>query len=82
MRFQRVVRDRWVAYRRDPRMLDQLRDVVARMEIVARRSDRAGMRKCDLQFHHELCLASGNDFVLKLWEALSRHIATVRGGRR
>lgn len=67
------------AYRRDPRRLDALREIISRMQRVARWSDWAELRKCDLAFHHEICKASGNSIVLKLWEALARHITIIFG---
>ena len=66
-------------YQREPRRLDDLHAIVARMERVARWSDWAELRMCDLAFHHEMCRASGNDIVLKLWEALARHITIIFG---
>ncbi len=67
------------AFRADPSRSIPLQDAVGMMEVVAKREDWAGLRRCDLTFHHELCIASGNEIVLKLWEALSRHIAIIFG---
>ena len=67
------------AFRDDRSRVAPLQDAVGMMEIVAKRSDWVGLRRCDLRFHHELCIASGNEIVLKLWEALSRHIAIIFG---
>ena len=67
------------AFRGNPLRTIPLQDAVGMMEVVARREDWAGLRRCDLTFHHELCIASGNEIVLKLWEALSRHIAIIFG---
>jgi len=36
-------------------------------------------RKCDVAFHREICRASGNEIVLKLWEALAQHITIIFG---
>jgi DNA-binding GntR family transcriptional regulator len=66
-------------FRSDPKRMEPLQDAVAMMEVAQRRSDWAALRRSDIRFHHELCLASGNDVVLKLWEALSRHIAIIFG---
>ena len=66
-------------YQREPRRLDKLHAIVSRMERVARWSDWSELRVCDLAFHHEMCRASGNDIVLKLWEALARHITIIFG---
>ena len=74
-----AARDAMQAYRRDPRQLDGLREIISRMERMARWSDWAEFRKCDVAFHREICIASGNDVVLKLWEALSRHVTIIFG---
>jgi DNA-binding GntR family transcriptional regulator len=68
-----------VVFRRDASRAIPLQDAVGMMEVVAKRGDWAGLRRCDLTFHHELCIASGNEIVLKLWQALSRHIAIIFG---
>lgn len=62
-----------------PQRAAGLQDIIAHMESVARRSDWVGLRKCDIAFHREICIASDNDIVLKLWEALSRHIVIIFG---
>lgn len=67
------------ALRADPSKAAPLQDAIGMMETVAKRDDWAGLRRCDLRFHHELCIASGNEIVLKLWEGLSRHIAIIFG---
>ncbi len=67
------------AYRHDKRRIDALREIVSRMERVARWSDWVEFRKCDVDFHREICRASGNDIVLRLWEAIARHITIIFG---
>ena len=37
------------------------------------------MSKIDLAFHRKVVEASGNDIVVKLWEALARHVLIVFG---
>ena len=74
-----AVRDAMRAYRREPRLLDGLREIISRMERMARWSDWVEFRKCDVAFHREICRASGNEIVLKLWEALARHITIIFG---
>jgi DNA-binding GntR family transcriptional regulator len=74
-----AVRDALAAYRREPRLLDGLREIISRMERMARWSDRVEFRKCDVAFHREICRASGNEIVLKLWEALAQHITIIFG---
>lgn len=74
-----AARDAAAAYREHPELLERLEEVIFRMELVARRDDWVAMRDCDVQFHRVLCRASGNPIVLKLWEALSRHITIIFG---
>ena len=74
-----AVRDAMRAYRREPRLLDGLREIISRMERMARWSDWVEFRKCDIAFHREICRASGNAIVLKLWEALAQHITIIFG---
>jgi DNA-binding GntR family transcriptional regulator len=74
-----AVRDAMRAYRREPRLLDGLREIISRMERMARWSDWVEFRKCDVAFHREICRASGNEIVLKLLEALAQHITIIFG---
>ncbi|SRR5579883_2779130 len=74
-----AVRDALAAYRREPRLLDGLREIISRMERMARWSDWVEFRRCDVAFHREICRASGNEIVLKLWEALAQHITIIFG---
>jgi len=74
-----AVREATLAYQREPRLLDGLREIISRMERMARWSDWVEFRRCDVAFHREICRASGNEIVLKLWEALARHITIIFG---
>jgi DNA-binding GntR family transcriptional regulator len=74
-----AARGAMAVFRRDPGRLKPLRDAVAMMVAAERQLDWAALRRSDIQFHHELCVASGNEVALKLWEALSRHIAIIFG---
>jgi DNA-binding GntR family transcriptional regulator len=74
-----AVRDALCAYRHEPRRLDGLREIISRMERMARWSDWVEFRKCDVAFHREICRASGNEIVLRLWEALAQHITIIFG---
>ena len=74
-----AVRDAMRAYRREPRLLDGLREIISRMERMARWSDWVEFRKCDVAFHREICRASGNEIALRLWEALAQHITIIFG---
>jgi DNA-binding GntR family transcriptional regulator len=71
--------DAMAAYRAQPELLERLEEVIFRMKLVSRRDDWVAMRDCDVQFHRELCTASGNRIVRTLWEALSRHITIIFG---
>jgi DNA-binding GntR family transcriptional regulator len=74
-----AVHDAMRAYRREPRLLDGLREIISRMKRMARWSDWVEFRKCDVAFHREICRASGNEIVLRLWEALAQHITIIFG---
>ncbi len=76
---QVAAREAMRAYAQEPRALDELREIVSRMERVARWSDWGEFRRCDVLFHHEFCRASGNEILLKLWEALARYITIIFG---
>ena len=47
------------------------------MDRAARDGDRFGVDKADIDFHRELCRASGNEVVTILWNALARHAYIV-----
>src|SRR4029077_16535414 len=72
-------RDAMRTYRQEPRLLDGLREIISRMERMARWSDWVEFRKCDVAFHREICRASGNEIALRLWEALAQHITIIFG---
>lgn len=74
-----AVRDASDAYRRDPRQIDTLREIISRMDRAADWSDWVEFRKCDVDFHHEICRSSGNEIVVKMWEAIARHITIIFG---
>jgi DNA-binding GntR family transcriptional regulator len=60
-----------------PRLLAKLDKVVDRMEQDLARGDLLGVSKADMEFHHEICLASGNEIAIILWETLSRHMMII-----
>ena len=74
-----AVRDAMRAYRCDRQQLDGLREIIARMRRMASWFVWVGFRKCDIAFHREICRASGNDVVLKLWETIARHVTIIFG---
>ena len=63
----------------DPARFKPIDRVMARMERAARRRDRFTMALCDVKFHHELCVASGNEVLATLWGALRRQLTIVFG---
>jgi len=67
------------AYRRNPAEIAQLDAVIARMEQAADRLNGAEVSKADLDFHREICRASGNAMAATLWEALARHVMIIFG---
>lgn len=63
----------------DPARFKPIDRVLASMERAARRRDRFTMALCDVRFHHELCIASGNEVLATLWGALERQLTIVFG---
>jgi DNA-binding GntR family transcriptional regulator len=74
-----AVRDAVAAYRHNPGRIGRLDAVIARMEAAAERLDWVAVSKADLDFHREICAASGNGVVTTLWETLARHVMIVFG---
>ena len=60
-----------------PRLLAKLDKVIDRMEQDLARGDLLGVSKADMEFHHEICLASENEIAIILWETLSRHMMII-----
>jgi DNA-binding GntR family transcriptional regulator len=67
------------AYRREPALLARLDKILAAMERAAVHMEWIEISKADLDFHREICRASGNAIVQKLWDALARHVLIVFG---
>ena len=67
------------AYRRDPALLARLDKILGAMERAAQHLEWIEISKADLDFHREVCRASGNAIVQKLWDALARHVLIVFG---
>jgi DNA-binding GntR family transcriptional regulator len=66
-------------YRAEPALLSRLDQVIATMARAADRLEWLEISKADLDFHREICRASGNSIVETLWEALARHVFIVFG---
>jgi DNA-binding GntR family transcriptional regulator len=60
-----------------PKLLANLGVIIDRMEHHLARSDLLGVMKADMDFHHEICLASENEIVIILWETLARHMMII-----
>jgi DNA-binding GntR family transcriptional regulator len=67
------------AYRRDPSLIARLDKILGAMERAALHMEWIEISKADLDFHREICRASGNAIVQKLWDALARHVLIVFG---
>jgi DNA-binding GntR family transcriptional regulator len=67
------------AFRADPTRLATLDGLIDAMRLAARRQAWLEVSKADLAFHRTMVEASGNDIVVKLWEALARHVLIVFG---
>jgi DNA-binding GntR family transcriptional regulator len=67
------------AYRRDPSLLARLDKILSAMERAAQHLEWIEISQADLDFHREICRASGNAIVQKLWDALARHVLIVFG---
>ncbi|MDQ7249951.1 GntR family transcriptional regulator [Dongia sedimenti] len=67
------------AYRREPALLLRLDKILTAMERAAAHMEWIEISKADLDFHREICRASGNAIVQKLWDALARHVLIVFG---
>ena len=74
-----ALRDAAAVYRNEPARLARLDAVIDRMEAAADRRDWMTIGKTDLDFHREICAASGNGVVVTLWETLARHVMIVFG---
>lgn len=74
-----AARDARTALRADPEALGRLDEAIRAMERGVREKDWPGVNQADLAFHRALCLASGNDIVLTLWDTLARHVSIILG---
>jgi DNA-binding GntR family transcriptional regulator len=67
------------AYRRDPLLIARLDKILGAMERAALHLEWIEISRAHLDFHREICRASGNAIVQKLWDALARHVLIVFG---
>ena len=63
----------------NPAGLKPLDRVLRQMERAASKGDRFAVATAAVRFHREICVASDNEVLVKLWEALSRHLAVAFG---
>jgi len=71
--------DALATFQAHPERLAAMEELLARMEQAIERKDWIDAGKADLQFHRQICLASNNEIVITLWEALARHITIIFG---
>jgi DNA-binding GntR family transcriptional regulator/transcriptional regulator with XRE-family HTH domain len=57
-----------------PRTLLLLEESVDRMREAARQGDIGGFREADVTFHRDVCAASGNGFLVRLWGAIEPNL--------
>ena len=73
------LRDAASIYASNPALLERLDSIIGVMERAADRLEWLDVSKADLNFHREICRASGNNIVQTLWEALARHVFIIFG---
>jgi len=66
-------------YQQSPDHLARLDRIIGSMERAATYLEWIEISLADLSFHREICRASGNMIVQKLWGALARHVLIVFG---
>jgi DNA-binding GntR family transcriptional regulator len=74
-----AIPDALATFQAQPEKLAVVEELLARMEQAIERQDWVDAGKADLQFHRQICLASNNEIVITLWEALARHITIIFG---
>ncbi len=74
-----AIPDALTTFQSHPERLAVMEELLARMDQAVERRNWVEAGKADLQFHRQICLASGNEIVITLWEALARHITIVFG---
>jgi DNA-binding GntR family transcriptional regulator len=63
--------------RSEPAALKPLDDAVIAMDEASRNNDALGAAKADVAFHRALCVASGNEVLIKAWSAISRQFLII-----
>ncbi|MSP82668.1 MAG: GntR family transcriptional regulator [Alphaproteobacteria bacterium] len=67
------------AFRDHPALLRRLDTIINDMKNALRRGDRYAIARHDVSFHRALCVASGNDVLVTLWDALQRQLTILFG---
>jgi DNA-binding GntR family transcriptional regulator len=71
--------DALVTFQNHPEKLLPMEDLLEKMDQAIARKAWVEASKADLEFHRHICLASNNEIVITLWEALARHITIIFG---
>ncbi|WP_342643311.1 GntR family transcriptional regulator [Rhodoligotrophos ferricapiens] len=66
-------------YAAEPQRLVRLDAIIEDLSRAAAAGDWIAASRADLEFHREICAASGNDIVAKLWETIARHVLIIFG---
>jgi DNA-binding GntR family transcriptional regulator len=66
-------------FRTEPQALAPLDAAIERMAQAARDNDPLSLAKADIAFHRALCVASGNEVLVKTWSAVSRQVLIIFG---
>lgn len=64
---------------KDDKVLDGVRGAVSKMEQAAKARESFAFARHDMEFHRQLCLASGNEVLSQLWESLSLRLMVILG---
>lgn len=63
----------------NPDILAPLEDIMARFQVAADKGDTFRVARLDTEFHRQICLLSGNDVLLRMWEPLSHQLTIIFG---
>lgn len=64
-------------FRSEPSALAPLDHAIEVMEKAVAANDLLGVAKADIAFHRAICLASGNEVLVKAWTAVSRQVTII-----
>lgn len=69
-------------FRTEPESLGPLDHAIERMASASASGDAVGIAKADMAFHRALCVASGNEVLVKAWSAVSRQVLIIFGAEQ